>query len=153
MHVSLLTDDYLRPAGKYNRIFIGRSMEAPAVFKHDGKYYLIASGCTAWEPNAARLAVADEILGPWTELGNPCLGPDADKTFRSQSTFVLPVQGQKNGFIFMADRWKQWDLPDSRYVWLPVEFSEDGRPVLRWYDHWTLNATTLPKSPVMESLR
>jgi hypothetical protein len=153
MHVSLLTDDYLRPAAQYNRIFVGRSMEAPTVFKHDGKYYLIASGCSAWEPNAARLAVADNILGPWTELGNPCMGPGADKTFHSQSTFVLPVQGQKNAFIFMADRWKQWDLPDSRYVWLPVEFGEDGRPVLHWYDHWTLNTETRPKSPVMESLR
>jgi hypothetical protein len=149
MHVSLLTDDYLRPANKYNRIFIGRSMEAPTVFKRDGKYYLIASGCTAWAPNSARLAVADNILGPWTELGNPCAGPDADKTFHSQSTFVLPVQGQKDAFIFMADRWKQWDLPDSRYVWLPVEFNEDGQPVLHWYDHWTLNTTTPAKSPVM----
>src|ERR1700744_5232312 len=51
MHVALLSDDYLRLAGEYRRIFIGRSMEAPAVFKHDGKYYLIASGCTAWAPN------------------------------------------------------------------------------------------------------
>ena len=153
MHVSLLSDDYLRPAGKYNRIFIGRSMEAPAVFKHNGKYYLIASGCSAWAPNAARLAMADDILGPWTELGNPCVGSDASDTFHSQGTFVLPVQGQENAFIFMADRWKQWDLPGSRYVWLPVEFKDDGNPVLRWYDHWTLNATTPPKSPVMESFR
>lgn len=151
MHVSLLADDYLRPAAQYNRIFIGRSMEAPAVFKRHGKYYLIASGCTAWAPNAARLAVADNILGPWTELGNPCVGPDADKTFHSQGTFVLPVQGQKNAFVFMADRWKQWDLPDSRYVWLPLEFNDVGRPELRWHDHWSLNAP--PKSPVMESLR
>jgi Glycosyl hydrolases family 43 len=152
MHVTLLSDDYLRPAGKYDRIFIGRSMEAPTVFKRDGKYYLIASGCTAWAPNAARLTVADNILGPWTELGNPCTGPDADKTFHSQSTFVLPVQGQTNSFIFMADRWNQWDLPDSRYVWLPVEFSEDGKPVLHWYNRWSLN-TVSPSRSVMESYR
>lgn len=142
MHVSLLTDDYLRPAGKYARIFIGRSMEAPTVFKHGGKYYVIASGCSAWAPNAARSAVADNIFGPWTELGNPCVGADADKTFLSQSTFVLPVPGRADTFIFMADRWKQWDLPDSRYVWLPIEFSETGKPVLNWHDHWTLNSTT-----------
>jgi hypothetical protein len=151
MHVSLLTDDYLRPAGRYQRIFIGRSMEAPAVFKRDGKYYLIASGCTAWAPNAARLAVADNIFGPWSELGNPCIGPDADKTFHSQSTFILPVQGQKNAFIFMADRWNEWHLPDSRYIWLPMEFNEEGKPELHWHDHWSLNTAT--KSPVMESYR
>ncbi len=139
MHVSLLTKDYLRPAGKYDRIFIGRSMEAPAVFKYAGKYYLIASGCTGWTPNAARSAVADHILGPWTELGNPCIGLDADQTFRSQGTFVLPIQGRKDAFIFMADRWKQWNLPDSRYIWLPLEFTSEGKPQLRWHDHWLLD--------------
>ena len=81
MQVSQLTDDYLKPAGKYARIFVGRSTEAPAVFKRNGKYYLIASGCSGWDPNTARSAVADNIFGPWTELGNPCRGANADKTF------------------------------------------------------------------------
>jgi hypothetical protein len=142
MHVSLLADDYLRPAGKYHRIFVGRSMEAPAVFKRSGKYYLIASGCTAWNPNAARLAVAENIFGPWTELENPCIGTDADKTFQSQGAFVLPVQGRSETYIFMADRWKQWDLADSRYVWLPVEFRGEGKPVLRWRERWSLNTAS-----------
>jgi hypothetical protein len=149
MHVSLLTDDYLRPAGKFQRIFAGRSMEAPTVFKHGGKYYVIASGCSAWAPNAARSAVADNIMGPWTELGNPCVGTNADVTFHSQSTFVLPVQGRKDTFIFMADRWNQWDLPDSRYVWLPLEFSADGKPLLRWRDQWSLDAVS--KSGLLSS--
>ena len=100
--------------------------------------YLIASGCTAWAPNAARAAVADNIFGPWTELGNPCRGKDADKTFHSQSTFVLPVQGRESTFIFMADRWNQWDLADSRYVWLPLEFDSDGKPSVRWREKWSL---------------
>jgi len=137
MHVSLLTDDYLHTAEKYDRIFIGRSMEAPAVFKHAGKYYLIASGCSAWAPNAARAAVADHLLGPWTELGNPCIGSDAETTFHSQSTFVIPVMGRDGTFIFMADRWSQWNLPDSRYIWLPVSFSADGKPLLRWHNRWS----------------
>jgi beta-xylosidase len=142
MHVSLLTDDYLRPAGQFQRIFVGRSMEAPTVFKRGGKYYVIASGCSAWAPNAARSAVADNIMGPWMELGNPCVGTNADVTFRSQSTFVLPVQGRQDAFIFMADRWNQWDLPNSRYVWLPLEFSADGKPLLRWRDQWSLDAVS-----------
>jgi len=150
MHVSLLTDDYLRPAGKFSRIFIGRSMEAPAVFKHAGKYYVIASGCTAWAPNAARSAVADNIFGPWTELGNPWVGSGADTSFGTQSTYVLPVPGRADTFIFMADRWKQWDLADSRYVWLPLEFAPDGRPVLRWLDQWSPNSSAPSNgSPIM----
>jgi beta-xylosidase len=142
MHVSLLTDDYLQPAGKYARIFIGRSMEAPAVFKRDEKYYLIASDCTGWKPNAARSAVATNIFGPWTELGNPCVGAEAEKTFSSQSTFILPVSGRADTYIFMADRWKQWDLPESRYVWLPLKFSADGKPVIQWLDRWSVDSTT-----------
>src|ERR1039457_4307245 len=126
MHVSLLTDDYLHTAGKYARIFVGRSMEAPAVFKRGGKYYFVGSGCTAWAPNAARSAVANSPFGPWTELGNPCTGPDATNTFHAQSTFVFPVQDRPGKFIFMADRWKQWNLPASSYLWLPVEIQTDG---------------------------
>ncbi len=140
MHVSLLTDDYLRPAGKYSRILIGRSMEAPAVFKRDGQYYLIASGCTAWDPNAARCAVADKIFGPWKELGNPCIGEDTDKTFDAQGTFVFRAPGYNNIFIFMADRWNKWNLADSRYVWLPLEFGRNDKPVIRWYDSWSPTA-------------
>ncbi len=137
MHVSELTDDYLGTTGKWARIFPGRSMEAPAVFKHSGKYYIIASGCTAWAPNAARSAVADHIFGPWQELGNPARGEKADITFQSQGTHVLPVAGKPGKFIFMADRWMKDDLPDSRYIWLPLEF-EGGKPVLEWKESWQL---------------
>lgn len=135
MHISELTDDFLRTTGKYVRVFPGRLMEAPAVFKRSGKYYLIASGCTAWEPNAARSAVADSIWGPWKVLGNPCTGEKADITFQSQGTFVLEVAGKPGRFIFMADRWNKNDLPDSRYVWLPIAFDGE-KPVLRWMDRW-----------------
>jgi hypothetical protein len=138
MHVSQLTEDYLRPAGKYTRIFIGRLIEAPAVFKHEGRYYLIGSGCTGWDPNPAYSAVADSIFGPWRELGNPCRGADAGLTFRSQSTFVLPVAGRPGTFIAMFDRWDKWDLASSRYVWLPVDFDAEKRPIIPWAERWSL---------------
>jgi hypothetical protein len=118
---------------------VGRSSEAPAVFKRSGKYYLIASGCTGWLPNMARLAVADNIFGPWKELGNPCHGPDADKAFGGQSTFVLPVQGRPDTFVAMFDRWKQWNLANSQYIWLPVHFESDI-PIIDWQNSWSLNS-------------
>ena len=52
LHVSQLAADYLRPAGKFARVFPGGFHEAPAVFKHAKTYYLITSGCTGWAPNA-----------------------------------------------------------------------------------------------------
>ncbi|MFO1501530.1 MAG: glycoside hydrolase family 43 protein [Verrucomicrobiota bacterium] len=142
-YISLLTDDYLRHSGKFVRVFPGRKMEAQTMCKHGGKYWLIASGCTAWDPNAARSAVATSIWGPWTELGNPCRGDRAEVTFGAQSTCVFPVAGKPNAFIFMADRWNKLDLPESRYVWLPLRFESD-RPVVAWREQWDLSAFDEP---------
>lgn len=136
LFISELTDDYLKPSGRFTRNFIGKSREAPAVFKHQGKYYLLTSGCSGWDPNQAELAVADSVMGPWTVLGNPCTGTDADKTFYAQSTYVLPVHA--NGrYIAMFDRWKKKDLKDSRYVWLPLEFGADGKITIPWRESWS----------------
>jgi hypothetical protein len=139
LHISQLSSDYLSEAGNFVRIFPDRYMEAPAMFKHDGKYFLIASDCTGWAPNAARLAWAPDIFGPWEELGNPCIGEEAELTFRSQSTFVLPVQGKKDAFVFMGDRWTPENAIDGRYIWLPVQFNEKGIPFLEWMDEWSLD--------------
>lgn len=137
LHISKLTDDYIAPAGEYIRVFPGRFMEAPAIFKHKGLYYFIGSGCTGWAPNAARSAVAESIWGPWKELGNPCSGENAELTFHSQSTYILPVRGRDGAFIFLADRWKPDNAIDGRYIWLPLKF-HDGKIVLEWKDEWDL---------------
>lgn len=138
MHISLLTDDYLKPSGIEKRIFIDKSREAPAMFKNKGKYYLITSACTGWLPNAAMLASSDTILGDWEEMYNPCVGPKSDSTFIAQSTFVLPVTGKPDSYIFMADRWNKSDLEDSRYVWLPLKINVDSVSI-QWLDSWTLS--------------
>jgi hypothetical protein len=48
------------------------------------------------------------------------------------------VAGKHDTFIFMADRWNSENLGDSRYVWLPVKFSDDGVR-LEWLDAWDLS--------------
>lgn len=104
----------------------------------NGIYYFIGSGCTGWAPNAARSAKAESIWGPWQELGNPCLGEDAELTFHSQSTFILPLQGREGAFIFMADRWRPENAIDGRYIWLPILFRND-RIEIEWIDEWDLS--------------
>jgi len=117
MEICLLSGDYLSPTTIMHPLLVNRRREAPALFKNGGKYYLITSSCTGWSPNAATYAVADNILGPWKEYGNPCKGPGADTTFAAQSAFVLPYHGQ---YIFMADIWNKIDLKKSGYLWLPL---------------------------------
>lgn len=139
LHFSELTDDYLDFTGKYVRVLPGDSNEAPALFFAKGKYYMFTSGTTGWKPNAARLSVAGKLLGEWKTIGNPCRGTEDENkiTFGSQSTHILPVQGIKNAFIYMGDRWTPENLADSRHIWLPVEW-ENGNPVIKWYQGWDL---------------
>jgi len=140
MYIARLSDEYLTVTGEYTRNFVGESREAPAVFKHDGRYYCITSGCTGWAPNPAQCAVSESAMGPWEPQGNPCVGSaeQVATTFHSQSTFVLPVHGRDGAFILMLDRWNPSNLGDSRYVWLPIEFQGE-RLNVRWRDSWDLS--------------
>lgn len=138
IHIAELTPDYMDFTGKWTRLFPGGHNEAPALFKKDDTYFLITSGCTGWDPNAARSFKSSTIWGPWESLGNPCVGADSALTFHSQSTFVLPVQGKKDAFIFMADRWRPRNPIDGRYIWLPLRF-ENEKPILEFKEEWDLS--------------
>lgn len=126
MLISQLSDDYQSVTDRHSVTFEGKFREAPAVFKHDGRYYILTSGCSGWDPNEADLAVADSIMGSWHSLGNPCRGRDADKTFYAQSTFVLPIAGCDGKFVTMFDRWNKTNLETSSYVWLPIVVTNDA---------------------------
>ena len=135
MHIAELTNDYLHHTGRYTRMAPSGQNEAPAIFKKDGTYWMITSGCTGWDPNEARMFSAPSIWGPWTQHPNPCRGPKQELTFGGQSTFILPFADR---FIFMADIWRPRHPSDARYIWLPIEF-EQGKPVIRWRDAWNLS--------------
>jgi hypothetical protein len=134
--VSELTDDYLDFTGKFNMVAPGGQNEAPCLFKHEGIYWLICSGCTGWAPNEARMFRAKSIWGPWEQLPSPFTGTATDyrdmpasKTFGAQGTYVFRHDGKT---IFMADAWNPRHLARSLHFWLPIDFSTDGTPVIRW---------------------
>ena len=143
LYIVRLNDEYTdveRPLVKgetWDRALPFGNREAPAPFKYKGKYYMITSGLTGWTPNPAEYHVADNILGPWKTFDNPCVGPEANTTFRSQSTFVLPVAGKPEGsFMFMADRWDGFQLENSRFVWLPFIVGDDMKIRLEYFSEW-----------------
>jgi hypothetical protein len=144
LDVSLLTPDYLGFTGVYSRVEPGGHNEAPAICKQDGKYWMITSGCTGWDPNAARSFVANHPLGPWKSLGNPCVGPNPDGgpgpelTYGGQSTWILPFAGKPGAFIAMFDVWRPKDPVDGRYLWMPLDFRH-GRVLVMPPAKWDLS--------------
>lgn len=144
--ISELTDDYLDFTGKYIMVAPGGQNEAPTLVKHNGKYWMICSGCTGWDPNEARMFVADNIWGPWKQLPSPFTGEEkasllihgrqnhyeefaANKTFGCQGTYILDLGDRQ---YFMADRWNPRHLSHSLHVWLPIAYRADGTPVIEW---------------------
>ncbi len=151
MYIARLNDEYTGLAKAKEEMVYGEdfcisstdSREAPAMFKYDGMYYLVTSGCTGWAPNQARYAVAKSPLGPWKSMGDPCVGDSTNKTFSTQSTCVFPVDAANGKFVYMGDRWFNPDngakLSDSRYVWLPIEFGANNTIMIKDYSNWTLD--------------
>lgn len=137
LNIAELADDYLDYTGRYVRVAPGGQNEAPAIFKRDGVYWMITSGCTGWASNEARMFKATSLWGPWKQLPSPFVGKDAKKSFHTQGTYIFKVEGTEDGFVFMADRWNPRSLKNSRHIWLPIDFEADGTPVIRWVDGWS----------------
>ncbi len=53
LHIGRLSRDYTDVIGTYRRAIVGASREAPALFRHGKRYYMVTSGCTGWDPNKA----------------------------------------------------------------------------------------------------
>ncbi len=133
--ISQLTEDFLKPSGKFVKVFPQRSMEAFSFVEHAGKYWTLASGCTGWKPNKARSAVAEHFMGPWEELSNPCVGEGSELTFGGQSAYIIPSGPINRNPIAMLDIWRPTDLKSSGYVWLPIHWEAQQlviRNQLRW---------------------
>lgn len=147
LHLHELTDDYQGFTGKYARIAPGQQSEAPAILKRDGTYYLLASGCTGWTPNPARLFKTKDLFGDWDSRGNPCrgmtttnLGPD--QTFGGQSASIFQVQGKPGLAIAIFDVWRPPNIYESGYIWLPVVF-EDNLFTIPWQAKFEPPATEM----------
>lgn len=134
LRIARLTDDFLQ-ATKADSLLFANHREAPVLFRKNNTYYLITSGCTGWNPNAASLHTAPSPFGPWTPAGNPMSGAAAALTFHGQPAFVFRIPGKEDAFVYVGDQWNPRQLKDSRYHWLPVEW-KDGLPAIPWQDDW-----------------
>lgn len=142
LHIAELTDDYLDYTGRYMRVDPTGQNKAPVIFKSGGLYWLFTSSSSNWRHGATRLFSAPSIWGPWEPRLSPCKGKNASKTFYSCGTYIFPVNGMPDTFIFMSDNWRHYNPIDSRYIWLPIRFKY-GTPVLEWQYNWQLQGPVL----------
>lgn len=133
MNIARLTEDYTDLDGMYVSVLQDQEREAPAMCYHDGNYYMVSSGCTGWDPNAALFAMCPHLLGKWKLIDNPCVGPHARQTFFGQSTYIFEANG---AFYLMLDHWIPTDLKKSGYSILPITFEKDGTMTVTWQDTW-----------------
>ena len=113
-----LTADYTDVTGYYSTHFPHISppyvREATAHFMRRGKHYLVTSGTTGYLPNPSEVAMADTWHGPYAVLGNPHPGDESRTSFHSQISSVFQVEGKKDLYIAVADRWVPDDPVDRQ---------------------------------------
>lgn len=143
--VGKLNETYTQPGAPYKVLTeIPVETEAPALFVHEGRYYMLGSGSSGWTPNAARAFNAPSVTGPYQQQDNPCEGVnphnqlDKEKTFGGQISFVLPVQGYKDAYIALFDSWNPEKPIEGGYIWLPVRIG-NGKITIQWRDQWDLS--------------
>ena len=133
LHVWRLTKDFMNTDKLVNVLWQGEYREAPAVFKRNGKYYMLSSWCTGWKPNQGKWSMADAIDGEWEILKD--FGDEL--TFRSQPAFVLPAERDgETKFIYVGDRWEGSEPKyfDSTYIVLEIKWNEKDEPYIEYTD-------------------
>jgi hypothetical protein len=133
-----LDADYTNISRQVSTLWPGSYREAPALMKTSGRYFMMSSGATGWNPNQQQYATATAITGPWSSLSN--IGDS--NGYDTQTTYILPVQGSSaTTYIYMGDRWQDPDLVSSKYIWLPLKVS-DSKLTLDKNDTWQLDLGT-----------
>jgi hypothetical protein len=118
---------------------LGTGGEAPAIFKHEGVYYLLHSHLTGLNANENFYHTATNIWGPWQAKGKIAHGKNSLNTFLTQTTDVVPVAGKKGAFIWIGDSIRNNTPPYARTVWLPVTLEDKGAMEISWRDSWDLS--------------
>ena len=124
LYISQLNDEYTDFTGLYCKTMIDQEREAPALFFHDKRYYMVTSGCTGWRPNSMLYSISPHLLcgALWKLIDNPCSGPEYRKTFQGQSACIFSIGGKP---CLLLDHWKPENLRQSGYSILPIFIDGD----------------------------
>lgn len=129
-----LSDDYLRPL-ECTVLMRGLRREAPAIVRVDSLYYMLSSACTGWDPNQCMLSVSRSLTQGWSPLT-----PVGDRiAYDTQASGILTLRrGKRTLHIYVGDRWKDPDLPQSKIIITPITL-RDGRCHFPYMETYHLN--------------
>jgi len=134
LRIDKLSADYLSVT---NTVALFTDLEAPAMVKAGGRYYLLASHLTGWSTNDNVYASSTSLSGGWTAFTD--VAPGGTHTYNTQTANIIPVQGSSgSAFIYAGDRWTTSNLGTSPLVWLPMTIS-NSTVTLGWFNSWSLD--------------
>ena len=123
----------------------GASREGNCMFKHAGKYYMVASNIYGWDSSLTYYVMADNIYGPYLPVNDMQVmeGSRDDYSHVSQTGFFYTLNGtDRSTVIFCGDRWAEFAGNGLGYnQWMPLSFDGDI-PYLNSLHSWELNETT-----------
>lgn len=133
LRIDKLSSDYLSVT---SAVAVFTDLEAPAMMKIGGTYYLFASHLTGWSTNDNVYATSTSLSGGWSAFTT--FAPVGTHTYNTQTANIIPVAGT---FVFAGDRWTTSNLGTSPLVWLPL--SVHGTVVtLGSFTSWTLDTSS-----------
>ncbi len=136
LRIDRLSADYLSVSSS---VALFQELEAPAIVKVNGRYFLLASHLTGWGTNDNVYASATSLSGPWTGFSD--FAQPGTNTYNSQTANIITVQGTSaTTYIYAGDRWTTANLGTSPLIWLPLTISGTTASVT-WYNSWSLDLT------------
>jgi hypothetical protein len=145
MAVERLNADFITSTLQGSSV-LDRRVEAPVMFKREGRYYVIFGNTCCFCPEGAdaRVFVAESPLGPYRQIGD--INRDhADRIIiPGQQTDIASIPtAHGTVHLWMADLWGS--RPDGikghdLQYWIPLEFNDDGSiRKLRWMNAFQLH--------------
>ena len=132
-----LSDDYTE-AVAHTVLQPGQRREAPAIVKVDGRYYMLSSACSGWDPNQCKLTTSESLTEGWTSLQ----GLGNGIAYDTQAASILTIKGTKaTTYLYVGDRWQDPDLPQSKTIIFPISFG-NGECQFTYHQQFDINFVT-----------
>ncbi|KAK4097864.1 carbohydrate-binding module family 35 protein [Parathielavia hyrcaniae] len=121
LRIVALSYDYLNPTTDVYSWPLqgGNRVEAPAMVKLGGTYFMFASMMTGWNANENQYTTSTSLHGGWSSWRK--FADSGSKTYNSQTTYILKTS--PTTALYLGDRWVKNNLMASTYIWLPLHIS------------------------------